>query len=219
MNMVKKTSSITALLLFSACTSMAATTLQTDDFANYNGAVDNQGNWHYQSATLNDAGFQLSGSPLDANVLLTSVSFIRDNSTSTTGQTYLAVLTNPIDLNSVVASSSNSLDINSFTQGTTMTWSFASDVISSSTLYYYAFYQDTSGNGSIGVGDTAVTARLAMVSGPNNPIAGSVRNAPSGGIASNDDTYIRITTDSIPEPSAAALLGIAGLALVARRRR
>lgn len=195
----------------------AATTLSTGDISNPTGT--DRGNWHYQSASLNDGGFFSSGDALDATVALQSVSFVRYGGGGTTaGSLFLAVLTDATDLGSVVASSQAGIDVAAAAQGDIMTWNFNSESLSSSTQYFYAFYTDTSGNGSIGAGDTAAVARIW--DSKETTITGELRNAPSGGIStSGEAAYISISVDAVPEPSTTALLGLGGLALILRRRK
>ena len=62
-----KTMTKTALaLLATAGLSSAATTLITTDPADYTDGTHGEGNWHYQSLTLNDAGFTVTGDALAA---------------------------------------------------------------------------------------------------------------------------------------------------------
>lgn len=210
-----KTTQLLTLTVLAGLTSLstAATVLTAGTFDTPTGT--DRGNWHYQSATLNDSDFSTTGDALGATVGLSSVSFIRYGGATNAGNIYLAVMTDATDISSVVASSSNSFNVSAAAQGDVMAWNFSSESISTSTEYFYAFYLDTNANNTVDLGDTATTARIFD---QRTNVLGTLRNAPSGNIVNpNESAYLRIAV--VPEPSSTALLGLGGLTLILRRRK
>ncbi|QQL46131.1 PEP-CTERM sorting domain-containing protein [Sulfuriroseicoccus oceanibius] len=214
---MKTITHIALTLSASIATASAATILSTGDLNNPTGS--DRGNWHYQSASLNDSGFTTSGDALTESVALQSVSFIRySGGGATTGDIHLALLTSPTDLTSVVASSVNTIDVTNTATNAIMTWNFSGETISSSTEYFYAFYSDTSGDGTIGTGDTDADARIWNIAPA--PLSGTLRNAPSGGISTTGSSaYMEINVTAVPEPSSTALLSLGALTAILRRRK
>ncbi|NWK54770.1 PEP-CTERM sorting domain-containing protein [Verrucomicrobiaceae bacterium N1E253] len=212
---MKHTTSILLALTTTVSLSSAAVTVISTDPTTYTDASTGEGNWHYQSLTLNDSGFTVTGGSLDANMNLESVTFAHDTASTTDGL-YLVAMTDVQDTATIVAQSTNSINMTGLSGGDLLTWTFDSDTLSTSTQYFFAWYQDTSGDGIIGAGDTDADARIAM---KGNVIAGQLRNAPTGGISTNDDAMMNIQLTAVPEPSSAALLGLGGLSLILRRRK
>lgn len=213
--MIKIYTTIATAAALSASAANAAIILSTGDVTSPTGSA--RGNWHYQSATLNEGDFTSSADALTATVSLNSVSFVRYSSgTSTAGTHHLAVLTDANDINSVIATSQNSINTNGAAFGSVMTWNFNSELLSSTTEYFYAFYADTNTNNVIDSGDTAVTARIW----DQGNIVGSLANTPAGGSATTGESaYLSINATAVPEPSATALLGLGGLAILLRRHK
>lgn len=213
---MKLKASIILALAGSITAASAATTLITTDPTTYTDGGTSEGNWHYQSLTLNDAGFTATGDALGASVTIQSITFAHDTASTADGL-YLVAMTDVTDLSTIAAQSTNSVDQTGLAGGALMTWNFSGDTLSTSTEYFFAWYQDTGGaNGTIDAGDTAATARIAMNA---STIAGGLRNAPTGGIASAQDGMMNIQVNNVPEPSSTALLGLGGLALILRRRK
>lgn len=183
-----------------------------------------QSNYTVQSFTPSVAGIGTSdnitaNTPLPGSVYLESVTFLSSPDTrgdSTNGQIFIDVYLGDGDDGTYIGSSTNSIDIDSIATLTEMTWNFANFELDSSQEYAFVFSTDNV------QGATAV-ARLTAA---NN--GGGFVNTYDGGTADFDsnnntpvafDTRFQVTMNTIPEPSSAALLGVAGLALIMRRRK
>lgn len=187
-----------------ALVASAATTL-----TNSGVTTTSQGSYYGVAARLNDANWNVSGDPLASTVQLTSMTLYRGASGGS--NTNAASFLNVYDGTTFVGSSTNSVNIQALPLiDQTAVFTFENLTIQSATTYQFRLSATNTAGG------TAHIARLRMVQ-PANLANGVALNSGYNGQDTGFDPKYSITV--IPEPSAAALLGLGGLALILRRRK
>lgn len=177
-----------------------------------------------QGFTPNVAGPGLTdnvtaNSPLPANVFLTSITLVKAPAgTATAGQLFLDIYTGAGNGGTYIGSSLNSFDVNNAASLSELTWQFPTLLLSSSTLYNFAFSTDNLAGGTTGIGGRVAAANFG----------GGFVSTYSGGVAYNANTpststaldaRFLATFETVPEPSHVALLGVTAVGWLYRRRR
>ncbi len=181
-----------------------------------------QSNYQKQSFTPNVAGIGsndtvAANSPLPTSVFLQSATFLTTptGSGTTAGNLFVDVYLGVGNGGTFIGSSSNSVDVIALGFNAQATWNFDNLSLDSSQEYALVFSTDS------GAGNPA-TARLTAA---NN--GGGFVNTYSGGTADDSasgaspvpfDARFNVIYDTIPEPGSTALIGLAGLGLLMRRR-
>lgn len=164
-----------------------------------------------------------TNSPLPGTVYLQSVDFLRAVSgTGTAGQLFIDIYTTAGSGGTYLGSSTNSIDVNSATGLSTLTWNFNNIALSSGTQHAFVFSTDNVAGGFLSnAGGQGARLQVARDSGGtfgNSYTAGTADNDSTNASPSAFDTRFQVTLDTVPEPSAALLGGLGVLALLRRRR-
>lgn len=176
-----------------------------------------QASFTVQSFTPNVAGVGTgdtvaANSPLTPQVKLTSASFVRSPlGTATTGSLFLDLYLGDGDDGTYLASSMNSVDVNSAAALSVMSWNFNSVLLNSTSQYALVFSTDNVAGGSV----------LGRVAAANNG-AGFV-NTYNGGTADDNgnnnsplafDTRFSAQFQIVPEPNSTALWALFAAGLI-----
>lgn len=170
--------------------------------------------------SLADAGFVLTGDPLDQTMGLQSVTFMKGTGWGgeTAGGLYLKVFSGDTGgLGTFVGVSNNTVDVASAADGALETWTFSNLALNKSTIYSYVVGATNDSSNP--------DARFSMQLSP-----GTTDLLTTGKLLRNDaahladfawDPYVSITASAIPEPATSVLLafGLFGLLAYAWRKR
>lgn len=175
-----------------------------------------------QSFTPSIAGVGLAdtvaaNSPLPANVFLTSITTVRAPlATATAGQLFLDIYLGGGSGGTYIGSSLNSIDVNSATSLSDMTWYFPFLSLVSTSQYSFTFSTDNVAGGTSGVGGRIAAANFG--SGFVSTYSGGVAYNQSNSEQTLDARFLA-TFETIPEPSSLLFIGmvVGGLCLARRR--
>jgi len=163
-----------------------------------------------------------ANSPLPTTATLDSITFVKAPAGSATaGQLYVKLYTGSADATGTpVAVSSNSIDVNSATSLTDLTWTFSGATLSTTTTYFAVFStngaSDSTGTDGVGARIAAANFGGGFVSTYSGGTAFNATNPTPAGVTF--DSRFAVTFTTVPEPSA-ALLGSLGVLAIFRRRR
>lgn len=160
-----------------------------------------------------------ANSPLPPTVYLETVTFRgRTNTTGgSTGPLFLDIYAGSGDAGTYIGSSSNALTISGAGDNTPLVFSFASLPLDSSTLYSIVASPDAVAGNS---GTFRVEASDAVAGTPaTSSYAGGTSSGTVNGASLAFDAKFQATFNTVPEPTGIAVIAMAGLGLLARRRR